>query len=175
MFKELYKMSRKTYISNSIISLVEYLEIDNIDNYNDWLDKDTQRGFNLEMKYTFGEFLTDGPKNRLISAILLLSKNSIIGNIAISPLGTIPDLAVKIYKPYRNQGFGSMAFFLGTKYAIEHLQLVEIHAGCYSSNIASKKIIERCGYTRNPQGNLKEKHFITGEDILQLDYVYRQK
>ena len=34
-------------------------------------------------------------------------------------------------------------------------------------------MIERCGYVPNPAGNIPEKHFITGEAIIQMDYIYR--
>lgn len=47
-----------------------------------------------------------------------------------------------------------------------------LHAGLYPDNIVSRKMLERCGYVPFPDGNVAEKHYITGEDIVQLDYIY---
>jgi RimJ/RimL family protein N-acetyltransferase len=79
------------------------------------------------------------------------------------------------FKPYRKQGCGSSAFALATEYAVETLGITELHAGAYSDNIGSRKMLERCGYVPYPQGNVLEKHYLTGEDIVQLDYIYLKR
>ena len=38
--------------------------------------------------------------------------------------------------------------------------------------MGSLKMLERCGYIPYPIGNVPEKHYITGEDIVQMDFVY---
>ncbi|HAN20070.1 MAG: hypothetical protein A2Y15_05250 [Clostridiales bacterium GWF2_36_10] len=168
-------MQRKTYISNNQISLVEYLPSDDKNSYNDWLDIETQKGYNYKFNETYDNFSKSGIRQRFYSTIILNSDNTIIGNIAISPINSIPDLAIRIYKPYRKQGYGTMAFMLGTKYAVDILRLDEIHAGCYQDNISSLKMLEKCGYIPFPEGNQNEKHFLTGEEIVQLDFIYIKK
>ena len=49
--------------------------------------------------------------------------------------------------------------------------LDKIFAGCYPHNAASARMLEKCGFIPHPQGNLNEKHYLTGEDITQYDFV----
>ena len=65
-----------------------------------------------------------------------------------------------------------MAFRLGTKYAVEELKIKELHVECYPDNIGSIKMLQKCGFVPYSDGNQKEKHFITCEDITQLDFIY---
>ncbi|MDD2503811.1 MAG: GNAT family N-acetyltransferase [Clostridia bacterium] len=90
----------------------------------------------------------------------------------MSPPETTADLAIWIFKPYRRQGYGSSAFTMATKYAVEELKIGELHAGAYPDNIGSIKMLKRCGYAPYPAGNILEKHYITGKDIIQMDYRY---
>ncbi|MCL2664532.1 MAG: GNAT family N-acetyltransferase [Defluviitaleaceae bacterium] len=98
-------------------------------------------------------------------------KAKIVGRIGISP--GMPDLTITVFAPYRNKKIGTAAFALGVRYCFETLGMDAVYAGCYEDNTASRKMIERCGFTPNPEGNVKEKHIITGEDRLQLDYCIR--
>ena len=81
------------------------------------------------------------------------------------------DMSINIFKPYRNQGFGTMAFTLGAKYCFDILGLEKIYAGCYPDNIRSLKMLEKCGFIPRPEGNIQEKHYITGEPVTQFDFV----
>ena len=64
-----------------------------------------------------------------------------------------------------------MTFSLGVKYRFETLKLDKIFAGCYADNIASMKMLERCGFQPHPEGNQNEKQYLTGENIIQYDFV----
>jgi len=33
-------------------------------------------------------------------------------------------------------------------------------------------MLEKCGFVPYPEGNIPEKYYITGEDIIQMDYIY---
>jgi Acetyltransferases, including N-acetylases of ribosomal proteins len=167
-------MERKIYISNGIISLTEYLPCDDKYSYNDWLDIETQKGYNFRFNESYENFRRQEVKQRFLASIIHNKNNLLIGEIGISPINTIPDLAIRIYKPFRMQGYGTIAFMLGTQYAIENLNIGEIHAGCYQDNIGSLKMLQKCGYIPYPEGNQKEKHFISNEDIMQLDYIFRR-
>jgi len=64
-----------------------------------------------------------------------------------------------------------MAFLLGVRYCFEVLKLEKIYAGCYEDNISSRKMIEHCGFKRNPDGDDTDPHIFTGKHRLQLDFV----
>ena len=165
-------MNRKTYITDLVISLCEYIESeDDLDLYNCWQDKDTQSGYNHKPAESFEEFSKGAIKSRFIATIVRLSDLVSIGSIFVSPENTPPDLAIMIYKPYRGKGYGTRAFSLGVKYCFEVLLLDYIYAGCYPNNISSLKMLHKCGFRPHPEGNQEEKHYLTGEDITQLDYV----
>jgi RimJ/RimL family protein N-acetyltransferase len=171
-----YKLSsnqnRASYISNDILSLVEYKEIYDRALYEDWLDPETQKGYNTIYITTFEDFQAEEIKQRFFAMIRINNTAEIIGAVGISPPETPPDLAIWIFKPYRWQGYGTSAFALATKYAVEELKITELHAGAYPDNIGSLKMLKRCGYIPYPAGNVPEKHYITGEDIVQMDFMY---
>ncbi len=165
-------MIRKIYISNETVSLVEYHNCDNLALYNNWLDPGTQKGYNGFCVGTFEEFACRDIKQRFFAMIQRGSDKEIIGAVGISPPETIPDLAIWMFKPFRRQGYGTAAFALATQYATDILKITELHAGAYPDNIGSNKMLARCGYVPYPLGNITEKYYLTGEDIIQKDFVY---
>ena len=172
---------RKIFAKNDILSLAENLPEDNLDLYNGWLDEEVQRGYNYKFEKTFDEWLTQNIERENFHftsncAIILNENNELIGSIGISMYPDEPnDMSIRIFKPYRNQGFGTMAFKLGAKYCFDVLGLEKIYAGCYPDNIRSMKMLEKCGFITHPEGNISEKHYITGESITQLDFVLTRK
>ena len=164
-------MDRKIYLSDGLVSLAEHIDSeDDWDCYNCWLDEETQSGYNFKLTKSFEEW-TAGKNARFTAAIIRLSDNAGIGAVFLSPENTPPDLAIMIYKPYRGKGYGPRAFSLGAKYCFENLSLDYIYAGCYPHNIASMKMLEKCGFQPHPEGNQAEKHYLTGEDITQFDFI----
>jgi ribosomal-protein-alanine N-acetyltransferase len=166
---------RAVYISNDVLSLVAYDPCDARALYESWLDPEVQQGFNGVYVTSFDEFTgqkkIDG-RTRFTAMIRLDKTGEIIGTVGISPPEDEADLTIRVFKPYRRQGYGTAAFALASKYIVETLKITELHAGAYPDNIGSIKMLERCGYIPNPAGNVPSKHFITGEDIIQLDYMY---
>ena len=168
-------MDRKKYIENDVICLAECFESDNKILYESWNENDTVWGYNWKMPYSFDEYRNifkndnNSDKWRWGAVIIRLKDNEIIGRIGIS--AGLPDLTITIFKPYRNQRYGIMAFSLGVRFCFEVLKLEKIYAGCYEDNISSRKMIEQCGFKRNPEGDDIEPHIFTGEDRLQLDFV----
>jgi RimJ/RimL family protein N-acetyltransferase len=144
--------------------------------YESWLDPDVQRGFNGIYAASFEEFSKrnkiDRP-TRFSSMIRLNSTGEIIGTVGVSPPEDIADLTIRIFKAYRRQGYGTSAFALATKYVVDELKIEKLHAGAYADNIVSQKMLKKCGYIPYPEGNITEKHYITGEDIVQMDYIYK--
>lgn len=164
--------NRKVFVSNDVLSLVDHLSpIDDIKDYECWQDKATCDGYNYKMKDTLEEFCNRPIKSRFLATIQRNSDKACIGLISVSPEGSLPDLAIMIYKPFRHQGYGTIAFSLAVQYCFDVLKFDRLYAGCYETNIASQKMIARCGFIPNPQGNVLEKHYLTGEPITQFDFV----
>ena len=166
-------MERRKYLSDEVLCLSEYIESeDDLECYGCWEDEETQSGYNHKFDSSFDEWSKNTPiKSRFIATIIRLCDNANIGAIFLSPEDTPPDLAIMIYKPYRGKGYGTRAFSLGAKYCFDVLLLERVYAGCYPDNNASLKMLNRCGFQPHPEGNCYEKHYITGEDIIQLDFV----
>ena len=166
-------MERKIYLLDEVLSLSEYIELeDDLGSYHCWQDEETQSGYNHKFTLSFEEWAENRSiKPRFIATIKMLSDNATIGAIFLSPEDTPPDLAIMIYKPYRGKGYGTRAFLLGIKYCFESLSLDYLYAGCYPHNISSMKMLQKCGFKPHPEGNQNEKHYLTGEDIVQLDFV----
>ncbi|MDR2559649.1 MAG: GNAT family N-acetyltransferase [Oscillospiraceae bacterium] len=168
-------MERKTYISDDVISLSEYIDSeDDLDCYRCWQDDETQSGYNHKLTRSFEEWqatTNTTVQARFVATIIRHSDNASIGSIFVSSEDTPSDLAIIIYKPYRGKGYGARAFSLGVKYCFEVLSLDYIHAGCYPHNISSVKMLRKCGFLPHPEGNQNEKHYLTGEDVIQLDFI----
>jgi len=96
-----------------------------------------------------------------------------------------------IYRPYRRKGYAREAFLLGTQYCFNQFKLACIYAGCYEDNIGSLWMLSGCGFIPHPEGLVVpnancvrvwycspmrpgdqcEKHFLTGAEIVQRDFV----
>lgn len=165
-------MERKIYISNDQLTLAEFCNPDDAEaNYNCWQDHDTQEGYNYKMDITLDTFINRPIRSRFLAVIIRKIDNVIIGMVSMSPQNTPPDLAIMIYKPYRQQGYGTKAFSLALNYCFHTFNLDKIYAGCYETNIASRKMLATCGFVPHPEGNVVEQHFESGEPITQFDFV----
>jgi len=166
-------MNRKKYIENNVLCLVQCIESDYKILYESWNENETVLAYNWKLPYSYDEYCTklknDNNSNNWGAVIIRLEDNKIIGRIGISE--GLPDLSITIFKEYRNKKHGTTAFSLGIKYCFEVLKLDRIYAGCYEDNISSRRMIERCGFKCNPEGDIIDKHIFTGEDRLQLDFV----
>ena len=168
-------MDRKKYIGNDVLCLAECIEADNKILYESWNEHETIWGYNWKIPYSFDEYHTNFKNDNSSGSwswgavIMRLVDNTVIGRIGLS--AGLPDLTITIFKAYRNQQYGTMAFSLGVRYCFEVLKLDKIYAGCFEDNIASRKMIEQCGFKRNPEGDDIEDNIFTGENRLQLDFM----
>ena len=167
-------VDRSVYISGDVLSLVEYRRSDDRALYDNWRDPETQRGYNGIYAAAFEDFQTREIRQRFFAMIQLNGTKEIIGAVGISPPEAEADLAIWIFAPYRRKGYGTVAFALATRYAVDVLEIAELHAGAYPDNTGSRKMLERCGYVPFPGGDVPEKHYLTGEDIIQMDHIYTQ-
>ena len=165
-------MARKIFTASEILSLAEYIdEIDDAENYANWLDPETQSGYNFRMTDTYEEYHSKSAIFTFIAVILRNSDHKVIGVISLSPNLTEPDLAIRLYKPFRGQGYGTTAFSLALKYCFDTFSLPRIYAGCYEYNKASLNMLKKCGFIPYPEGNSYETHFLTGLPVTQLSFV----
>lgn len=165
-------MNRKIYIANQDVSLAEYCpSIDNSDYYACWQDPDTRNGYNHQMSCSPEEFNSRPIRSRFLAVILCNKNKESIGIVSLSPESSLPDLAIMLYRPYRGKGYGTSAFALAAKYCLETFHLECLYAGCYESNTASRKMLKACGFVPHPEGNCHETHYLTGEPVIQYDFV----
>jgi len=75
-----------------------------------------------------------------------------VGNISLSPCADVYRMSAEIGyfigEPYWNKGIVSTAVNLVTEYGFEKLGLVRIHTGVFEYNIASQRVLEKCGYVK---------------------------
>lgn len=165
-------MKRKIYISGNELSLAEYLsDIDDPETYDNWLDPETQSGYNYRMTDTYEEYHSRVWQQRFLAVILRNSDSRVIGTVSLSPDYLEPDLAIRLYRPFRGQGYGTDAFALAMKYCFDAFSLNKIYAGCYEHNTISLRMLKKCGFVPYPEGNSYETHFITGLPVTQLSFV----
>lgn len=165
-------MKRKVYITNRELSLAEYCpQLDDQSQYECWQDPATQDGYNYKMNNSLDEFRKRPIRSRLLAVIIRNEDNEPLGIVSLSPEGSPPDLAIMLYKPYRGKGYGKSAFALAAKYCIEAFDIERLYAGCYETNTVSLKMLKSCGFIPYPDGNSYETHYLTGQPIIQLDFV----
>lgn len=158
--------------------------------YLNWLnDKDVN--FYLETRHkkqnikSINEYVLNAIKNRNIYMFAICLNNSLIhiGNIKLGPVNEYHNTADISYflgdKKFWGRGLASEAVKLITSFAFNDLGLDKCNAGVYESNIASSKVLEKAGYTRegciksafkinNLDTEKRENHILFG--ILKKDF-----
>lgn len=165
-------MGKIIFIENNEIALEKYTHDDDKAMYECWLDVDTQKGYNGIFYDSFEEFhKEDISKFHFYSLIIDKKSGKKVGTVRLSPPKYEPDLAIWIFKPYRNKGYGYKAFSLGLQYCFNELQLDKVWAGCYENNIVSRKMLEKIGLVRDQLGDVTEIDVFNNKEIKQLSYV----
>lgn len=169
-------MARKIYCEGSRIAIAEYIaQLDDRSVFECWNSPATQAGYNFMRKGSFDDFRALPVRSRFRAIILRKPDMLPVGYIFLSPPDSEPDLAIMIYDGFRGKGYGTEAFGLTSDYCMEIFKLDHIYAGCYEGNVRSKRMLEKCGFVPHPEGNQLEKHYLTGEDIIQYDFVKRRQ
>ena len=99
----------------------------------------------------------DGIKQILKSFRTYLSKNegilwgirkhdTLIGFVSTMDLATNPTIFFAMHPKYRNQGYMQESVRLATQYIRDTKLTNELHTEVDVNNIASQKVLERCGY-----------------------------
>lgn len=80
-------------------------------------------------------------------------KNELCGVIGLIPLKDVycktAEIGYWLGEDYWSKGIATVALKLLTNYGLNTLGLVRLHTGVYEHNIASMKVLEKCGYTKD--------------------------
>lgn len=160
------------YIENEHLLLVRYTREDHEDMYRCWQDKQTQRGYNSLFSESYEAFSNQKIERFPFWAVAQDKHTSEkVGVVRLTPPPyEDPDLALWIYPNHRKKGYGAAVFSLGVRYCFEALNLPVINAGAYEDNNASRRILEKLGFIRDPERDIEEVSAFTGESILQWNY-----
>lgn len=158
-------------IESESIALTPYTHEDDSDMYLCWKDTQTQKGYNFIFNQTFEEF-KETDINRFKFWVTVIDKNlkKRIGVIRLGLNEECPDLAIWIYPQYRNNGYGVKSFRIALEYVFKNYHYKEISAGCYCDNIYSLKMLNKVGFVRFPDGDIKEPNCFTDEETTQLSF-----
>ena len=135
-----------------------------------WQDETTQRGFNFVPPPDGGWLAAqDIARFPFWVAVVELSTGRTLGSLRLSPDPEHPDLAIWIYPQHRGGGWGGKAFSLALQ-TLAELGYRTIHAGCFPFNMPSRRILERCGFRRWPEGDEAETSVFDGAPLTLEGY-----
>ena len=156
---------------DDVIGLSPYTHDDDPDMYLCWQDIGTQKGYNFRFDIPFDAFIQhDISRFKFWMTVVDKKRNAKIGALRLGLDETCPDLAIWIYPPNRNMGYGKQAYWLALQYLFERYPYQEISAGCFTDNKPSRKMLKRLGFTRHPAGDAEEENPFTGEKTTQLAF-----
>lgn len=74
------------------------------------------------------------------------------GNISVTPGTDVyrksAEIGYFIGEPFWNKGIMTRAVRLITQYGFEHFDIVRIHTGVFAYNLASQRVLEKCGFVK---------------------------
>jgi len=134
------------------------------------------------LKLIEGKKLTRAAKTEFAFGIALKSTNKIIGGIDLHHIdlkNKNSELGYWLGKKYWNKGIMTEAVKLAVDFGFRKLKLHRVYANLFHKNIASKKILEKIGFTL--EGNMREKrwrenqwHNVLNFGILGKEYKKRK-
>ena len=80
-------------------------------------------------------------------AVVLKSTNEVIGWCGLRKKTTYVDVGFRLIPRYRGKGYATEAGIASIQYGFENLGLTEIIGSAMKTNIASTKVLEKCGMT----------------------------
>lgn len=79
------------------------------------------------------------------------------------------ELGYFLGEPYWNRGIMTQAVNLATQFAFERLNVVRVFSSIFEYNIASQRVLEKCGFTR--EAVLKKAVFKSGQLWDEIRYA----
>ena len=175
-------LKSKFILKSDILILQELGPSDISQTYIDWLN-DVEVNKYLESRYithnenTVRDFVIAcrDSETEFLFGIFVKENMKHIGNIKLGPINNYhkrADIGLIIGdKSYWGQGFAKEAILLISQFAFNTLKLHKLTAGCYESNIGSKKAFENSGY--KIEGFFEQHVMLSGsrEGIWKLGFV----
>ena len=162
--------TKESRISNDDIALLEYNDSDDFLNYLDYKDEEVQKYMDIDTDiksiYEFSMFLKSinyAPKFTIID---------LKGMRRIGFVGLVNDeLEIRIFKPYRNNGYGFKALSLFLKYMKEkRYSIIKIHVIEWNKEL--EKLVRKCGFVKDYLDTTKISN--RTKDVITLhSYVFR--
>jgi [ribosomal protein S5]-alanine N-acetyltransferase len=95
------------------------------------------------------------------------------GNIGLSPGMDVyrksAEIGYFIGEPFWNKGITTRAVKLMTVWGFENLDIIRIHTGVFDYNIASQRVLEKCGYQK--EGVFRKSVFKFGRICDEIRYA----
>ncbi|MGC9470892.1 MAG: GNAT family N-acetyltransferase [Bacteroidales bacterium] len=96
-----------------------------------------------------------------------------VGNIGIHPEKDVyrrsGEIGYFLGEPYWNKGIMTRAVRLTVEYGFGELDLVRIHTGVFEYNVASQKVLEKCGFVK--EGVFRKAVFRQGKLVDEIRYA----
>ncbi|WP_263458531.1 GNAT family N-acetyltransferase [Brenneria tiliae] len=102
-------------------------------------------------------------------AIILRSSMNLIGVVNLRlPENETPYLGYWLGAAYWGKGYCTEAVLEVLRYGFSRLGLQRINARCYDNNVASEKVMRRCGMRKEPESPVTEE--INGRRVRLVNY-----
>ncbi len=103
----------------------------------------------------------------LVYPILLKNKTN-IGYVQLVPIKEGFEVGYHIGKEYTQNGYATEALIAFLKYIMPHKGVDKVYGICVSENIASKRVLEKCGFQKEYEGDGKYQ----GENKSIAKYIF---
>lgn len=112
-------------------------------------------------------------KEQPITSFAIVYQEQCVGSIALVPGTDVycksAELGYFIGQPYWNKGFATKAVKLIVEWGFKNLDLNRIHAGVFEHNMASQRVLEKCGFDQ--EGVFRKAVFKKGEFCDEIRYA----
>ncbi|WP_417290276.1 GNAT family N-acetyltransferase [Corallibacter sp.] len=109
-------------------------------------------------------------------AVCLKEDNTFLGwcGLKYHPKEKLVEVGYRFYKKFWNNGYATESAKASIKYGFENLKLKDIYAHCHIDNLASQKVIEKCGLSFLNNGiydNMPAKLYKTKNPYLNVKKI----
>ena len=153
---------------SDVAALAEYANNRKIwDNVRDYFPHPYTRENALEFVELFNQHETD-------HVFSILDDDLFVGVVGIHALKDIyrntAEVGYWIGEPFWNKGYASMALHQAIRFAWEKTGFLRLEAGVFEHNVASMKVLEKCGFTKEGilQKRLKKNEVSYDEHLYAL-------
>lgn len=153
------------------IELIDFNETGWLPCFLDWDDIDTQRGYNFIPNWNvLEEYIGIFKSKRYLLNCLIkdIESKNIVGHITLSDK-VKPDIAIWIFKDYRNQGIGRKGLIQALEILRHRKCITEVYAGIYKRNIKSISLFKSLGFVEIGNDDT-EIEIYTGQTTYQILY-----